>query len=137
MTQQISVLHMTQQIQSQPSFFWTMMSHCGHFMASPFCSSLYRENIHTFTFNKKRKIKKATLLIHFNTSASVVLNVGSLGNSLGAITQSFPAGPLMKWPPRPFKCKFMFGVYKCSIAEAITVTCLSIDCSLAFGLLIH
>lgn len=37
-TQQISVLHIRQQIQSQPSFFWTMMSHRGHFMASPFCS---------------------------------------------------------------------------------------------------
>lgn len=37
-TQQISVLHITQQSQSQPSFFWTMMSQRGHFMASPFCS---------------------------------------------------------------------------------------------------
>lgn len=39
-TQQISVLHIKQQIQSHPSFFWTMMSHRGHFMASPFCSRL-------------------------------------------------------------------------------------------------
>lgn len=39
-TQQISVLHIRQQIQSQPSFFWTMMSHRGHFMASPFCNRL-------------------------------------------------------------------------------------------------
>lgn len=37
-TQQISVLHIKQQIQSQPSFFWTMMSQRGHFMASPFSS---------------------------------------------------------------------------------------------------
>lgn len=43
---------MTQQIQSQPSFFWTMMSHRGHFMASPCCSSLYSENIYTFNFLK-------------------------------------------------------------------------------------
>ena len=40
-TQQISVLHIKQQIQSQPSFFWTVMSHRGHFMASPFCSRSY------------------------------------------------------------------------------------------------
>lgn len=39
-TQQISVLHIKQQIQSQPSFFWMTMSHRGHFMASPFCSRL-------------------------------------------------------------------------------------------------
>lgn len=37
-TQQISVLHIRQQSQSQPSFFWTMTSQRGHFMASPFCS---------------------------------------------------------------------------------------------------
>lgn len=40
-TQQISVLHIKQQSQSQPSFFWTMTSQRGHFMASPFCSMFY------------------------------------------------------------------------------------------------
>lgn len=44
-TQQISVLHIKQQSQSQPSFFWTMMSQRGHFMASPFCSMFCDESV--------------------------------------------------------------------------------------------
>src|SRR6218665_3548805 len=37
-TQQISVLHIVHRIQSHPSFFITMISHVGHFIASPFWS---------------------------------------------------------------------------------------------------
>lgn len=37
-TQQISVWQTVQRIQSQPSFFWTMMRQVGQCMASPICT---------------------------------------------------------------------------------------------------
>ncbi len=43
-TQQISVLHIKQQIQSQPSFFWTITWHLGQFIASPFFRSCWKGN---------------------------------------------------------------------------------------------
>lgn len=41
-TQQISVWQTVQRIQSQPSFFWTMMRQVGQCMASPICTSVCR-----------------------------------------------------------------------------------------------
>lgn len=40
-TQQISVWHTVQRIQSQPSFFCTMMWHVGQCMASPSCTRVW------------------------------------------------------------------------------------------------
>lgn len=76
--QQISVLHMTQRIQSQPSFFCTMILHCGQFIASPFSTRSCNNNIRGFTFGLLMIIRGCVAIIE------------AVGNSWPLITFAYP-----------------------------------------------